>query len=460
MTTDLPPPRRGPWILALDVGSSSVRAQWVDSAGAPLGAGAAARAEYGWRTTPDDGMEVDADALAGLCVGVIDAAVMAGRAAGIVPAAVAVAAFWHGVAGIGADGRAVTPLYGWGDGRARAAAQALRSRVDEGRMHRRTGCFLHGLYPAAKLVWLRGAAGDSLPRSATWAGIGELLALRLFGQMRTSVSMASGTGLLDLHRQAWDGEMLDAAGVSANALPRVDDAPFRGLREPFAARWPELAQIPWFPALGDGACASLGMEAAGRRIGLTVGTSAAVRVLRDDAEIVVPDGLWCYRLDARWTVCGRAMSNGGNGFAWLARTLRLPPPDELEARLAEMPPGAHGLAVIPRLVAERPPRPEGPETATIAGLTAATGPVEIARAWLEASARAMADAVDAVEAAFGPADEVLAGGGALHASPAWTRIIAHTLGRPLRLTPHRETTLRGAAMVALRRIGAGPHPLA
>lgn len=458
--TSLPPARRGPWILAIDIGSSSVRAQWMDAAGAPLSADVAARAEYAWRATPDGGMEADAEALAGLCIGVIDAAVGAGRAAGIASAAVAVAAFWHGLVGIGADGRAATPLYGWGDGRARGAAEALRARVDEGAAHRRTGCFLHELYPAAKLVWLRGPAGDSLPRSATWAGIGELLALRLFGRMRTSVSMASGTGLLDLHRQAWDGEMLDAAGVSADVLPEIGDAPFTGLREPFAARWPELAAVPWFPALGDGACASLGMGAAGRRVGLTVGTSAAVRVLREDADPVVPDGLWCYRLDARRTVCGRAMSNGGNGFAWLTRTLRLPPPEELEARLAAMQAGAHGLAVIPRLVAERPPRPDGPETAAISGLTAATGPVEIVRAWLEASARAMAEAVGAVEAAFGPADEVVAGGGALHASPVWTRIIADALGRPMRLSPHLEATLRGAALLALERIGADPHPLA
>ncbi|MBW3572683.1 MAG: carbohydrate kinase, partial [Gemmatimonadetes bacterium] len=110
--------------------------------------------------------------------------------------------------------------------------------------------------------------------------------------------------------------------------------------------------------------------------------------------------------------------------------------------------------VVPRLVAERPPRAPGPETALVAGLTAATGPGEIAHAWLEASARVMAEAVEAVEAAFGPAEEVLGGGGALHASPAWTRIVAGALGRPLRLSPHRETTLRGAALLALERIGA------
>lgn len=452
----LPPPsaRPGPWILALDVGSSSVRAQWLDGTAAPLANGVAARAQHAWRVTDQGAMEADAEGLVDRCLQVIDGAMAAGRAAGIAPAAVATAVLWHGLVGIGADGRAATPLYGWGDGRARAAADGLRARLDEAAVHRRTGCFLHELYPAARLVWLRGAGGDSLPPASTWAGPGELLMLRLFDRLGTSLSMASGTGLLDLRRGAWDGEMLDAAGLGADALPPVDDAPFRGLRPEFAARWPELADVPWFPPLGDGACASLGMGAAGRRAGLTVGTSAAVRVLRDDADAAVPDGLWCYRLDARRTVCGRALSNGGAGFAWLRRTLRLPPPDELEARLAAMAPGAHGLSVTPRLLPERPPRGAGPETAAVAGMTAATGAVQIARAWLEASAGEMAGALDAVEAAFGPADEVVAGGGALNASPAWTRIIADALGRPMRLAPHAEPTLRGAALLALERIGA------
>lgn len=449
-----PPPRRGPWILSVDVGTSSVRAGWVDAAGAPLAGHAVARAEYAWRTTPDGGMEADAEALLDLCVGVIDFAARTGRAAGVEPAAVAVAAFWHGLVGIGADGRAATPLFGWGDGRARAAADALRARVDEADAHRRTGCFLHEVYPAARLVWLRGAAGDSLPPASAWAGIGELLALRIFGALRTSVSMASGTGLMDLRRCAWDAALLDAVGIRADALPEIGEAPFVDPLPEFARRWPELAAVPWYPALGDGACASLGMGAAGRRVGLTVGTSAAVRVLREEAEPVVPDGLWCYRLDERRTVAGRAVSNGGSAFAWLRRTLRLPPPAVLEAELGAMAPASHGLRVVPRLLHERPPRPPGPDTAAVAGLTMATGPVQIARAWLEAAAFAMADGLDAVEAAFGPAAEVVAGGGALHASPAWARIVADALGRPMRLSTHHESTLRGAALLALERLGA------
>jgi gluconokinase len=460
MTDRAPPARRGPWILAIDLGTSSVRAGWVDAAGAPLADHAVARAEYAWRTTADGGMQADAEALLDLCIGVIDYAVRTGRAMRLEPAAVSVAAFWHGLVGIGADGRAATPLFGWGDGRARAAADGLRARADEADAHRRTGCFLHEVYPAARLVWLRAASGDTLPPASTWAGIGELLGLRLFGQLRTSASMASGTGLMDLRRCAWDAAMLDAVGIRAEALPPVGDEPFRGMLPDFARRWPELAAVPWHPALGDGACASLGMGAAARRVGLTVGTSAALRVLRDDPEPVVPDGLWCYRLDDRRTVAGHALSNGGSGFAWLQRTLRLPPPAELEARLDAMAPASHGLTVVPRLLPERPPRPPGPETAVVTGLTMAAGPVEIARAWLEASAFAMADALDAVEAAFGPADEVVAGGGALHASRAWARMVVDALGRPMRMSPHYESTMRGAALLALERLGAVGDALA
>ena len=320
MTPQLPPARRGPWILALDVGSSSVRAQWVDAAGAPLFAGVAARAEYAWRATPDGGMEADADALADLCIGVIDVAMQAGRAAGIAPAAVAMAAFWHGLAGIGADGRAVTPLYGWGDGRARAAADVLRSRLDEG-----------GRPPPHRVLSARAVSGGQagLARAAPRA-----IACRPPPPGPASASCSRcGCSASCGRRCRWragrgcwtcTGRRGTARCWTPPASPRtrcrsIGDAPFAGLRKPFAARWPELAAIPWFPALGDGACASLGMGAVGPRIGLTVGTSAAVRVLREDAEPAVPDGLWCYRLDARRTVCGRAISNGGNGLRLAAR---------------------------------------------------------------------------------------------------------------------------------------------
>ncbi|HEX5725499.1 MAG TPA: transketolase, partial [Longimicrobiaceae bacterium] len=79
--------------------------------------------------------------------------------------------------------------------------------------------------------------------------------------------------------------------------------------------------------------------------------------------------------------------------------------------------------------------PAAPERARLAGMTAATTPEQIVQAWMEAVAARIAGAVAAVEAALGPAAEIVAGGGALHGSPALAREVARALGRPLRLTP-------------------------
>ena len=89
-------------------------------------------------------------------------------------------------------------------------------------------------------------------------------------------------------------------------------------------------------------------------------------------------------------------------------------------------------------------------------MTMETTPVEIWRAWLWAVARRVAEAVDAVEAAHGRAETIVASGGALHASPAFVRIVERALGRPLALRPDADDTARGAALIAWERIRAAP----
>ena len=445
-----------PCVLALDLGSSSLRAVVYDAAGRLREDVPTVQLAYAWTATSDGGMETTADALFALTVQLLDRCVEGVRAAGATIAAVGVATFWHSLLGVGADGAPLTPVYGWGDLRAAGAALRLRERVDEAAVHARTGCFLHPSYPSARLLWLRDAAGDTFPRVRGWVSFGEYLELRLFGVRRCSLSMASGTGLLDLARCAWDAEMLAAVGIGAGALsPLVDtDAPGPALFPDWARRWPELAGAVWVPPVGDGACANVGSGAVGAgRVGVTVGTSAAVRALWQGEPVAVPPGVWCYRLDRRRLVMGRALSNAGNAAAWLRRTLLLPPAEELEAAAAAMEPDAHGLTVVPTLLGERAPGWERWSGAATLGLRQATQPVEIFRAWMEAVAFRIADALDALEGALGPTERILASGGALHASPTWTGILADVLGRTVTLDAVAEATSRGAALVALERIG-------
>lgn len=403
-------------------------------------------------------MEIDADLLVEEVGRVIDAAAAWIRAEELRVDAVVAAAFWHSLMGVDARGSPTTPVYGWGDTRAAGTALALRERIDEGAVHARTGCFLHPSYPAVKLAWLRDTDPGAFAATARWVSFPEYLEWRLLGRWRCSLSMASGSGLLDVHTGEWDREALDVAGVHAGALSPVVDAADEALAllPDGARRWPELAGIPWFPPLGDGACANAGSGAVGgARPGLTVGTSAAVRVLwRPSSGVVVPDALWCYRLDRRWWVAGGALSNGGGAVASLRRTLQLPEAAETDARVAALPPDGHGLTVLPFLRGERGPGWTEERGGSMVGLTGGTRPEEVLRAWLEAIAYRVVRVERRLEEVVGRAEVVVASGGALQASAAWSRILTDALDRPLLLSSEPEETSRGAALVALEALGA------
>lgn len=403
-------------------------------------------------------MEIDADRLFEEVQRTIDAAAAWARAGDLSVDAVATAAFWHSVMGVDAGGSPTTPVYGWGDTRAAETALDLRERIDEAALHARTGCFLHPSYPTVKLAWLRESHPGAFARTARWVSFPEYLEWRLLGRWRCSLSMASGSGLLNVHTGGWDAEAMEMAGVWPGALSTVVDAadePLNLLHDA-AERWPELAGIPWFPALGDGACANAGSGAiGGARPGLTVGTSAAVRTLwRPSGAVVVPEELWCYRLDRRWWVAGGALSNGGGAIASLRRTLQLPEAAETDARVATLPPDGHGLTILPFLRGERGPGWTEERGGSMIGLTGATRPEEILRGWMEAIAYRIVRVERRLEEVVGRAEAVVASGGALQASAAWSRILADALDRPVLLSSEPEETSRGAALVALEALGA------
>ncbi|MEX2583537.1 MAG: FGGY family carbohydrate kinase [Gemmatimonadota bacterium] len=442
-------------ILTLDVGSSSARARLYDERLRPFEAERPAVVTYGWQM--DGGsMVIDPAALFDRVVSVLDQAVESSRALGVAIAAVATTTFWHSLLGLNRAREPLTPLYGWGDGRAAGAAERLRRRLDADDYHRRTGCFLTSTYPAARLAWLEETDPALFASVASWAAFGDYLESRLLGTHRTTFSIASASGLLDVRKLSWDGEVLESLGLSESRLPELlDPQPASGLGSEWSSRWPELRSAVWLPALGDGACANVGSGAIGpARPGLTVGTSAALRVLRRaGGEDDPPASLWDYRLDSRYRIAGGALSNGGNALAFLLDTFPQLSREEISVALAEKLPDSHGLTVLPALVAERGADSAGAHAAVLSGLSLSSRPVQIAQTWLEAIARRLADPFAALEREFGPAEEVRASGGALQAVPGWVRTFADVFERPVRLTADPEATSRGAAVVAARTLG-------
>lgn len=447
-------------VMALDVGTSGVRAALYDGGGREV-PGTVARLTRSLSTTADGGAELDADEAVAQVVRTIDGlCARAGALTGIETSRVAligVSCFWHSLVGVDDEGRAVTPVLGWADTRAGRAAEELRLELDERATHRRTGCRFHPSYWPAKLRWLRAERNDLYRGARRWMSFADYLALALCGEARTSVSMASGTGLFDVRACAWDEELLRHLGVGVERLPAVATAGGAGaeLKIEYKRRWPQLARTRLLPAIGDGAANNVGAGCVtGERAALMVGTSGAMRVMWEgDAPAELPPALWCYRADWRRVVVGGALSDGGALRAWMSDALALGGDEaEVERALARMEPDAHGLTVLPFWLGERSTGWHHHARGAILGLTAHTGPVEILRAALEGVAYRFAHVGDSLNG-FAPGAEIIASGGAVTASAVWPQIIADVLNRPVILSGVREASSRGAALLALEVAG-------
>ncbi|MEZ4562603.1 MAG: gluconokinase [Thermomicrobiales bacterium] len=444
-----------PFVLAIDAGTSSVRALVFDRRGNAV-EHAEAQLPYRIDTTPDGGATFDADALLALTIETID---RLQQAAGEVLAqveAVGVTSFWHSLLGLDHGGKPCTPVYYWADTRSAPDALALRGVLDAHAVWQRTGCRLHPSYWPAKLHWLQRTEPTLVAQVARWVSFPEY-ALGLLCEpavAAVTLCMASGTGLLDVHHLQWDAELLHLLGLKPeNLSPLTNLGPPGPLRPVFLQRWPALRGAQWYPALGDGACANVGCNAIGPgRMALTVGTSAAMRMIlprEHGAAWDVPHGLWAYRLDAEYAVLGGALSNGGNFLRWLRETTNSPLEAGAMAEAAALPAAASGITMLPFVAGERSPSWHDNATAVFFGLTQATTPADLLRAGMEAVAYRLAAIYDHLAPLADDEFQILVNGGAIVDSPPWLQIIADVLGHPLIPgDPGSETTARGAAMLA------------
>src|SRR6202035_1227503 len=382
----MPKPTAKQGVLALDIGTSSVRAAVYDNDGR-LRPSTLFDVPYKVRTTEPGEGSSDPKELVTLIALSVDGALHAARKSKVDVLAVGASCYWHSLMGVDGSGRPTTELLTWADTRSSAETRRLRARFDERAYHARTGCFFHASYWPAKLRWLRATRGAAVRRTARWISLGEYLYQELHGDARVSHSIASGTGLLDVNRCQWDGAALRLAGITAAQLSPLSDwdQPAGSLRPSFGKRWPELRDVPWYLPLGDGGLANIGAGCVSPRWACaTIGTSSALRVLLDRKRVTVPWGTFVYRVDRHRYVLGGALSEGGNVVRWFTDTLGLKPKKKFERAAGALPPDSHGLTVLPFWAGERSPNWRGDARAVIAGLSLGTQPTQMLRAAMEA----------------------------------------------------------------------------
>lgn len=442
-------------ILSLDIGTSGIRAACFDERGEQL-PGTAIRINLTNSSLLHTGT-VAADFLLKEVTRAIDEALLNIYDPSTRIELVGVSCFWHSLVGVDNAGKATTPVFGWNDLRASSATEQLRSEFIEADVHTRTGCRFHPSYWPAKLLRLRSEERETFDKTHLWLSFSEYLTLQLFGEAPISVSMASGTGLLNQHTGEWELDLVNSLRVDPQKLPKVC-APGRTLdqlKPEYAERWPQLREARLFPAIGDGAANNVGAGCISKdRVALMVGTSGAMRVVYEGMPPgKVPDELWCYRVDRDRVVVGGALSDGGNLYNWI-RTSLLNEFDaqSIENELESLQPDSHGLTILPFWWGERSTGWHAHARGTIHGLTHHTQPIALLRAGMEAIAYRFALIANALLPIA--ADPLfVASGHALSSSPVWVQILADVLGRRIQLSQSDEASTRGAALLALEAAG-------
>jgi gluconokinase len=445
-----------PRVLALDLGTSSVRALLFDRRGRAL-PDAIARRPTRLEVDDDGRAELDPEAVLAAVGDCLDELSERGQLRDGV-SDVAMSCAWHSVIAADAQGRPLTGALTWADTRAAGLVGELHRRGDPSRLQAATGAAPHTTYWTVKIPWL---ARNLRPAPARYLGLAEYVTGALLGESGSSISQASGTGLLELASMRWHPEALELAGVDERALPALLAPGWSGrLQGEPARRWPALADATWHPPVGDGAASNVGAGCVTPdRAAINVGTSAAVRAIHQEPA-PLNRALWRYRVDERRLITGAAFSGAGNLYAWAREVLALPSDQETEAALATVPPGADGVVVMPYHAGSRAPLDLAAGSGAIAGLSLATTAVEIVAATLEAICFQLAEGVEALEPSLGARPgsmEVVASGGAVVASRWWQQTLANVLDRPLRVVDEPEASARGAALLAL---GQAPEPQA
>ncbi len=251
----------------------------------------------------------------------------------------------HSLLGLDPLYRPMTEVITWGDTRAGLQAERLRAATGGLALHRRTGTPIHPMSPLPKLVWFREQEPKLHENVAFWVGIKDYVILHMCGALVVDHSLASASGLMNIHTLTWDDEALAIAGVSAEQLPELVRT-----RDVLPGITPDAARVMGLPettpvvvGAGDGPLANLGVGAVRPGVAAcSIGTSGALRVGVDKPAVDPMGGVFCYALtEDRWVI-GGAINNGGATLDWVRSILA----DELgpgsEAELLEL--AARGAA--------------------------------------------------------------------------------------------------------------------
>lgn len=360
-----------------------------------------------------------------------------------------------------ASGHALAPIIGWSDRRSAEDAEVIALTVGAARLYRSTGLRADAKYTLPKLRWLRHHRPGPMRRLTAWAGVADLLALRLTGGVGTDASLACRTLAFDVRQRRWDAELLALAGVSVEQMPPVMSAgaPVGQVTDAGAALSGLPRGVPVAIAGHDHLVGAFGagIDASGR-VADSMGTAEVAILVLDEPRLgdrALEAGLAAGIAagSGRPYLLGNLPASGAL-LEWLRSSLlagvEIPPPERVPS----------GLVALPYLGGRGAPDPDPSAYASIAGLRSDHRLGDVGVALMEGAAWQLRWIVETLADVAGErvADVTLFGGGARNGT--WAAIKANVNPWPTQLAGSSEATGVGAAMIGAMAAGHPRPPVA
>lgn len=399
--------------------------------------------------------------------------------------AIGLSSAMHSMVAVDEQGHPLTPLMLWSDNRSSEEAKQLKQRPDAQALYERTGTPMHPMTPLTKLIWMQKHDAACFHHAGKFLAIKDYILFKWFGRYVTDYSMASGTGLFNIHTFSWDQEALQLAGITEGKLPEpVSPLMLLTDMQPSIAEELGLKQpLPVVVGASDGPLANIGSGAVHpRQMAVTIGTSGAVRKITDKPELDEHGRTFCYAITEGMWIVGGPTNNGAVCLQWFkenvqsykhsftleeveapsiereasiiasSQAAKLSPYEEMFKAIASVPAGAEGLLFLPFLSGERAPHWDADAQGVFFGLGLQHHQAHMMRAVAEG----MLYAIYSIAKLLGEppvAYESLIASGGFTQSSVGVAMMSDLFGVPVQLPDSPEASAFGAVILAMTATG-------
>lgn len=368
----------------------------------------------------------------------------------------------HSVLPVDKNGTPLGNAIIWADNRGVKEADSLKKSTKGESIFHTTGTPIHPMSPIVKITWLKNHDQERFKQTYKFISLKEYVIKQLTGEYIIDHSIASSTGLFDIHTLRWHQDSLDFAGITADRLSEPVSVfnTHLTLKKEYCFTLGLSAKTLLIAGASDGCLATLGAGIVGaNKATITIGSSGAVRVAGKEVLRDEKNRFFNYLLAEGYYVSGGPTNNGGVVFEWFARqfgdfTADLDFEDvvnDLFKEAAQVKAGAEGLLFLPYLLGERAPLWNANARGTYFGLNINHERKHFVRATLEGILFEIYSIGKILET-HRDFDSIYING-AYASLPLWTQILTDMYGKKIYVNDHHDSSALGAALLGLTQMG-------